>query len=83
VSTVVYEALRLEVHPISERMLEFGSLLEQMIGSLKAELQAERAERLGDVEVLVDLMVTGSRSVRPSPGSDRASARAARGKSAQ
>jgi hypothetical protein len=62
-SSVVYEALRLEVHPISERMLELGSLLEQTMGSLKAELQAERAERLGDVEVLVDLMVTGWRSV--------------------
>ena len=63
VSSVVYEALRLEVHPISERMLELGSLLEQTMGGLRAELQAERAERLGDVEVLVDLMVTGWRSV--------------------
>lgn len=66
VGTVVYEALRVEVQPVAQRMSQVGSLLEQLTGAveeIRAETSAQRQERLDDVKLLVDLIVTGWRSV--------------------
>jgi hypothetical protein len=66
VGSVVYEALRVEVQPVAQRMTQVGSLLEQLtsaVAEIRAETGAERRERLDDVKLLVDLIETGWRSV--------------------
>lgn len=66
VSSVVFEALRVEVEPVAQRMDQMGTLLEQFaryLDHLQREVGSERAERLEDIKLLVDLIVTGWRSV--------------------
>lgn len=66
VGTVVYEALRVEVQPMAQRISQMGSLLEDLtsaVEEIRAERSANRQERLDDVKLLVDLIVTGWRSV--------------------
>jgi hypothetical protein len=66
VSTVVYEALRLEVRPVAKYMGEMAALVDGLthyFSRLDGGLQTERRERLDDVKLLVDLITTGWRSV--------------------
>jgi hypothetical protein len=63
---VVYEALRVEVHPVAEHVSAVGLLvgeLQQSLDGLRADVGRERQERLRDIEVLIDLVVTGWQTV--------------------
>jgi hypothetical protein len=63
---VVYDALRVEVHPVAEHVGAVGSLvgeLQQSLAKLRTEVGRERQDRLGDIEVLIDLVVTGWQTV--------------------
>jgi hypothetical protein len=63
---VVYEALRVEVHPVAEYIGTVGAIvgeLQQSLRELRLDVGRERQDRLRDVEVLVDLLVTGWRTV--------------------
>jgi Bacterial regulatory proteins, lacI family len=66
VSTVVYEALRVEVAPVAQRVSHIDSLVDQLaavIRELGDYAIAERRERLDDVKLLVDLIVSGWQGV--------------------
>ena len=61
--SIVYEAVRLEVRPVADRMnVFFERLIEEMAG-LGEATDSERRERLDDIALLVDLVTTGWRSV--------------------
>jgi hypothetical protein len=63
---VVYEALRVEVHPVAEHVGAVGNLVGELQGSLgrlQAEVTREHHDRLRDMEVLIDLVITGWRTV--------------------
>lgn len=65
VTTVVYEAMRVEVEPMAQRMGQMGTLIEQLTSSarrLVEEVNAERRERLEDVRLLSELIVSGWQS---------------------
>lgn len=66
VGTVVIEALRVEVRPVAERVATMSALIEEAIEAwkdLRSEVASERRERLEDVELLVELVTAGWRSV--------------------
>jgi hypothetical protein len=66
VGSVVVEALRVEVRPVTERMETMSLLIEEVADAwseLRSQVAAERRERLEDVELMVELMTTGWRSV--------------------
>jgi hypothetical protein len=66
VSSVVYEALRVEVRPVAQHVAEMGSLFEQMVRRLEqmsADVGLERRERVEDVALLTELIATGWRTV--------------------
>jgi Bacterial regulatory proteins, lacI family len=66
VSSVVYEALRVEVRPVAEQVAHVSALFEQMVRRLEQiehEVGRERHERLDDVALLTDLIATGWRGV--------------------
>jgi hypothetical protein len=62
----VYEALRVEVHPVAEHIGAVRTLvgeLQQSFDGLRGDLGRERHERLRDIEVLIDLIVTSWQTV--------------------
>jgi hypothetical protein len=66
VSSVVYEALRVEVRPVAQDLAELGALFEEMLRRLEqvgSEVGAERRERVEDVALLTELVTTGWRTV--------------------
>lgn len=66
VSSVVYEALRVEVRPVAQHVAEMGSLFEQMLRRVEQvgmEVEGERRDRLEDLALLTDLITTGWRGV--------------------
>lgn len=66
VSTVVYEALRVEVRPVAQHVAEMGSLFEHMLRRLERvgmDVDSERRERVEDVALLTELITTGWRGV--------------------
>lgn len=66
VSSVVYEALRVEVRPVAQHVAEMGALFEQMIRRLEqvgSEVGNERRDRLEDLALLTDLISSGWRGV--------------------
>lgn len=66
VSSVVYEALRVEVRPVAQHVAEMGSLFEHMLGRLErvgTDVESERRDRLEDVALLAELITTGWRGV--------------------
>ena len=66
VSSVVYEALRVEVRPVAQHVAEMGSLFEHMLGRLErvgSDVEGERRDRLEDVALLAELITTGWRGV--------------------
>jgi hypothetical protein len=66
VGSVVVEALRIEVRPVAERVATMSAVIEEAIEAwreLRSEVVSERRERLEDVELLVELVTAGWRSV--------------------
>lgn len=66
VTSVVYEALRLEVQPVAQRMSQMTTLVEQLtrvVREVGNEVGAERRERLEDLELITELLVTGWQGV--------------------
>ena len=66
VSTVVYEALRVEVRPVAQHVAEMGSLFEHMLRRLERvgiDVDSERRERVEDIALLTELITTGWRGV--------------------
>jgi hypothetical protein len=66
VSSVVYEALRVEVRPVAQHIAEMGSLFEQLLRRLErvgVDVESERRERVEDIALLTELITTGWRGV--------------------
>lgn len=66
VGSVVYEALRVEVRPLSQHVAELGALFERMLARVEevsTSVGDERRDRLEDVALLTELVTTGWRSV--------------------
>ena len=66
VGSIVYEAVRVEVRPVTEHIEQMRVLVDQLCQSLQrvgTAVDQERVERLEDVALLTDLIVTGWRSV--------------------
>jgi hypothetical protein len=62
----VYEALRAEVRPVAEHIGAVSALvseLQQSFDGLRGDLGRERHERLRDIEVLIDLIMTSWQTV--------------------
>jgi hypothetical protein len=66
VSSVVYEALRVEVGPVAQRMARMGTLFDELgyiIQKVEHEVGAARQERLEDLKLLIDLIESSWRNV--------------------
>ena len=66
VSSVVYEALRVEVRPVAQHVAEMGSLFEHMLRRVERvgmDVDSERHERVEDIALLTELITTGWRGV--------------------
>lgn len=66
VSSIVYEALRVEVAPVAQRVGQMGTLVDELtrvIRDLGQDVGAERRERLEDLKLLTELIVIGWRNV--------------------
>jgi Bacterial regulatory proteins, lacI family len=65
VSSIVYEALRVEVQPVSRHMAELDALyklISARLEDMRLAIDRERNERLGDVALLTELVSEGWRS---------------------
>jgi len=65
VGNILYEALRVEVQPVTRHIAELDALYELMsarLEDMRAEIEHERRERLEDVELLSELVSAGWRS---------------------
>jgi hypothetical protein len=63
---VVVDALRVEVRPVVKQVASMSVLVEQFAETwheLRAEIGAERRERLEDLELIVELITSGWRTV--------------------
>lgn len=58
-SSVVYEAVRIEVRPLAERVNAFFDQLVGELALVRGQTEAERRERLEDIELLVELIRAG------------------------
>lgn len=66
VASIVYEAVRVEVQPVTQHIEQMQILVDQLCRSLQrvgTSVDKERVERLEDVALLTDLIVTGWRTV--------------------
>jgi hypothetical protein len=66
VGSVVYEALRVEVRPVTTQLGQMAKLVEALLEHLRQtemEIQRERKERLDDVALITELITTGWRTV--------------------
>lgn len=66
VGSIVYEAVRVEVRPVTQHMAQMQSLVDRLCESLErvsASVDSERRERLDDLALLTDLIVTGWRTM--------------------
>jgi hypothetical protein len=64
--SVLYEAVRVEVRPVTEHMVRMQSLIEELAAALArvgSDMDHERHERLQDLALVTDLIVTGWRTV--------------------
>ena len=64
--SVLYEAVRVEVRPVTEHMARMQSLIEELAAALArvgSGMDHERHERLQDLALVTDLIVTGWRTV--------------------
>ena len=63
---MVLEALRVEVRPVADRVASMSALVEQVVEAwkeLRSDIGSERRERMEDLELIVDLITSGWRSV--------------------
>jgi hypothetical protein len=66
VGSVVYEALRVEVRPVTTQLVQMVKLVEALLEHVRQtemEIQRERKERLDDVALMTELITTGWRTV--------------------
>lgn len=66
VGSVVYEALRVEVRPVAQHVSQIEGLVEHLVSRLErldAGVDAERRERLEDLQLLTELITSGWRTV--------------------
>ena len=66
VSSIVYEALRVEVRPVADTVAQLATLFDSLLlrlGELTSEIEAQRREHLEDVELLTELATSGWRNV--------------------
>jgi hypothetical protein len=63
VSSVVYEAVRVEVRPVAEHVAEMERLFQHLIRRIHEVEARERSERLEDIALLTELITSGWRSV--------------------
>jgi hypothetical protein len=71
VGSIVYEALRVEVRPVTTQLSQMAELVQALLEHVRhteMELQRERKERLDDVALITELITTGWRSVDRSLG---------------
>lgn len=61
--TIIYEAVRVEIRPVADRMAVFFDRLIEEVSSLRDHTAAERQERLEDVALLLELVTAGWRGV--------------------
>lgn len=61
--SIVYEAVRVEIRPVADRMAVFFDRLIEEVSSLRDHTAAERQERLEDVALLLELITAGWRGV--------------------
>jgi hypothetical protein len=62
VGSVVYEAVRIEVEPVARHMGQIGVLIEEVrrvSERIENSVVSERQDRLDDMKLLTDLIVTG------------------------
>jgi hypothetical protein len=63
VSSMVYEALRIEVRPVAEHVAEMERLFQHLVRRIHEVEARERSERLEDIALLTELITSGWRSV--------------------
>jgi hypothetical protein len=66
VGSVVYEAIRVEVEPVARHMGQMGMLIEELrrvSDRIENNVLSERQNRLDDIKLLTDLIVTGWQTV--------------------
>jgi hypothetical protein len=66
VGSLIYEALRVEVGPVSTQLGQVAKLVDALIEHVRQterEIQRERKERLNDVALMTELITTGWRTV--------------------
>jgi hypothetical protein len=66
VGSVVYEALRVEVRPVTDQLAQMGSIVERLLDRVAhtdVGIELERKERLDDLALITELITTGWRTV--------------------
>ena len=66
VGSIVYEAVRVEVRPVTQHMAQMQSLVDRLCETLEhvaTSVDRERRERLDDLALLTELIVTGWRTM--------------------
>jgi hypothetical protein len=66
VGSVVYEAIRVEVEPVARHMGQMGILVEELrrvSDRIENNVLSERQNRIDDIKLLTDLIVTGWQTV--------------------
>jgi hypothetical protein len=66
VGSIVYEALRIEVRPVTDQLAQMGSIIERLLDRAEhtdRRIELERKERLDDVALITELITTGWRTV--------------------
>jgi hypothetical protein len=66
VGSIVYEAVRVEVRPVTQHMAQMQSLVDRLCETLEhvaSSVDSERRERLDDLALLTELIVTAWRTM--------------------
>jgi hypothetical protein len=66
VGSIVYEALRIEVRPVTDQLAQMATIIERLLDRAEHTdrgIELERKERLDDVALITELITTGWRTV--------------------
>jgi hypothetical protein len=66
VGSIVYEALRIEVRPVTDQLAQMATIIERLLDRAEhtdRRIELERKERLDDVALITELITTGWRTV--------------------
>jgi hypothetical protein len=66
VGSIVYEALRIEVRPVTDQLTQMATIIERLLDRAEhtdRRIELERKERLDDVALITELITTGWRTV--------------------